>query len=183
MRRRTTTLVTAIRHHNSRLRETAAMEACDNCGEPTEDYLARAGEGRYLCPPCIIAQLGGVPRGQIGIQIEGPPVDRFVQATALLETVRRFAAGTQRSAVREMRRSGLPWRRVGELLGVTGEWARRIADSQTPDRPRKLVASVQPDHTEPLGTPSSVPSDLRATTLEEWDERYGHTLGDTFNDV
>lgn len=58
-----------------------------------------------------------------------PPYERAVVAARVIDEARQFQASLgqmRREAAAELRRAGLTWREVGELIGVVPERARML---------------------------------------------------------
>ncbi|SNQ45523.1 ClpX C4-type zinc finger [Frankia canadensis] len=111
----------------------AEIVRCSFCGKPdTEVDKLVAGAGVHICNECVAlaasvieASLGGPAKPRV-------PVWETLTDTEMLSHIPRVAAHIDqaeadlRSWVRELRRRGVSWTRIGEALGITRQsaWER-----------------------------------------------------------
>jgi ClpX C4-type zinc finger len=111
----------------------AELAQCSFCGKPnTKVEKLVAGSGVYICNECV-ALATSIIDGSIGSPA-GPRVPVWESMTdgEMLSHIPRVAAHIDqaeadlRSWVRELRRRGVTWIRVGEALGITRQsaWER-----------------------------------------------------------
>lgn len=106
---------------------------CSFCGKPaTEVGKLVAGPGVYICDECVALSasiIDGSPRKTAGPRV---PVWESLTDEEMLGHIPRVAAHIDqaeadlRSWVRELRRRGVTWARIGEVLGITRQsaWER-----------------------------------------------------------
>jgi hypothetical protein len=109
------------------------LARCSFCGKPdTEVDKLVAGAGVHICDECV-ALAASIIDGNPG-RSPGPraPVWASLTDAEMLSHIPRVAAHIDqaeadlRSWVRELRRRGVTWTRIGEALGVTRQsaWER-----------------------------------------------------------
>jgi hypothetical protein len=116
----------------------AELARCSFCGKPdTEVDKLVAGPGVHICNECV-ALAASIIDGSLDSPA-GPRVPVWESLTdgEMLNHIQRVAAHIDqaeadlRSWVRELRRRGVTWSKIGEALGITRQAAwERFADQE-----------------------------------------------------
>jgi len=111
----------------------AELARCSFCGKPdTEVDKLVAGPGVHICDECVALSASIIEGSLAGPARPRVPVWASLTDGEMLSHIPRVAAHIDqaetdlRSWVRELRRRGVAWARIGEALGITRQsaWER-----------------------------------------------------------